>query len=161
MIQKLVTAVIGTRHERDVKKIRPRLAAIKAHEERLAGLDEAELRAQTDKFRGIIRERTGELADQVRAAREAKRDAADPAERDRLEKHTADLEEQYRKAIAAVLDELLPEAFATVREACRRLLGTTVMVTGTELTWDMVPYDVQLIGGIVLHEGRIAEMATG
>ncbi len=60
-----------------------------------------------------------------------------------------------------MLDELLPEAFATVREACRRLLGTTVNVTGTELTWDMVPYDVQLIGGIVLHEGRIAEMATG
>ncbi|HEU4762275.1 MAG TPA: preprotein translocase subunit SecA [Gemmatimonadales bacterium] len=161
MIQKLVTAVIGTRQERDVKKIRPRLAAIKAHEERLATLDEATLRAQTDKFRGIIQERTGELADRVREAKEAKRDAADPAERDRLEQHTADLEEQYRKAIAAVLEEILPEAFATVREACRRLLGTTVMVTGTELTWDMVPYDVQLIGGIVLHEGRIAEMATG
>ncbi|HET8635187.1 MAG TPA: preprotein translocase subunit SecA, partial [Gemmatimonadales bacterium] len=161
MIQKLVTAVIGTRQERDVKKIRPRLAQIKAHEERLAGLDEAALRAQTEKFRGIIRERTGELADRVREAKAAKRDAADPAERDRLEQQTADLEAQYRKAIAAVLDELLPEAFATVREACRRLLGTTVMVTGTELTWDMVPYDVQLIGGIVLHEGRIAEMATG
>ena len=60
-----------------------------------------------------------------------------------------------------MLDELLPEAFATVREACRRLIGTSVMVTGHELTWDMVPYDVQLIGGIVLHRGRIAEMATG
>jgi len=161
MIQKLVTAVIGTRHERDVKKIRPRLAAIKEHEARLGQLDEATLRAQTGKFRGIIEERTGELAARVRQAREEKRDAADPASRDRLEKETADLEEQYRKAIAAVLDELLPEAFATVREACRRLLGSTFMVTGTEMTWDMVPYDVQLIGGIVLHEGRIAEMATG
>ena len=60
-----------------------------------------------------------------------------------------------------MLDELLPEAFATVREACRRLVGTTVKVTGHELAWDMVPYDVQLIGGIVLHQGRIAEMATG
>src|SRR3989454_11935201 len=58
-------------------------------------------------------------------------------------------------------DELLPEAFAAVREACRRLLGTKVVVTAHELTWDMVPYDVQLIGGIVLHQGRIAEMATG
>ena len=161
MIQKLVTAVIGTRHERDVKKIRPRLAAIKEHEARLGQLDEATLRAQTGKFRGIIEERTGELAARVRQAREEKRDAADPASRDRLEKETADLEEQYRKAIATVLDELLPEAFATVREACRRLLGSTFMVTGTEMTWDMVPYDVQLIGGIVLHEGRIAEMATG
>ena len=60
-----------------------------------------------------------------------------------------------------MLDELLPEAFATVREACRRLLGTKVVVTSHELTWDMVPYDVQLVGGIVLHRGRIAEMATG
>jgi preprotein translocase subunit SecA len=161
MIQKLVTAVIGTRHERDVKKIRPRLAAIKEHEARLAEFDEAALKAQTDKFRSIITEQTGALAGELAAARAAKRDSVDSAGRDELEKRTADLEEQYRKAIAAVLNELLPEAFATVREACRRLLGSTVVVTGTELTWDMVPYDVQLIGGIVLHEGRIAEMATG
>ena len=161
MIQKLVTAVIGTRHERDVKRIRPRLEQIKAEEARVAELDEAALRAQTEKFRGIIEERTGDLARRVREARAAKRDAADASARDVLEKETADLEEQYRKAIAAVLDELLPEAFATVREACRRLLGTTFVVTGAEMTWDMVPYDVQLIGGIVLHEGRIAEMATG
>src|SRR5207237_6155935 len=59
------------------------------------------------------------------------------------------------------LDDMLPEAFATVREACRRLVGSTVVVTGHEMTWDMVPYDVQLIGGLVLHQGRIAEMATG
>ena len=48
-----------------------------------------------------------------------------------------------------------------MREACRRLMGTTVTVTGHDLVWDMVPYDVQLIGGVVLHQGRIAEMATG
>ncbi|HKN57744.1 MAG TPA: preprotein translocase subunit SecA, partial [Gemmatimonadaceae bacterium] len=60
-----------------------------------------------------------------------------------------------------VLDEILPEAFATVREVCRRLLGSKVQVTGHELTWDMVPYDVQLMGGIELHLGKIAEMATG
>ncbi|HET7040727.1 MAG TPA: preprotein translocase subunit SecA, partial [Gemmatimonadales bacterium] len=60
-----------------------------------------------------------------------------------------------------VLKEILPEAFATVREACRRLVGTPVTVMGHEMPWEMVPYDVQLIGGIVLHEGRIAEMATG
>jgi Preprotein translocase subunit SecA (ATPase, RNA helicase) len=60
-----------------------------------------------------------------------------------------------------VLDELLPEAFATVREAARRLVGTKVMVTGQEMDWNMVPYDVQLMGGIQLHQGRIAEMATG
>ncbi|MDK9701483.1 MAG: preprotein translocase subunit SecA, partial [bacterium] len=59
------------------------------------------------------------------------------------------------------LDDLLPEAFAVVKEACRRLVGTSWEVTGREVTWDMVPYDVQLIGGIVQHQGKITEMATG
>jgi len=59
------------------------------------------------------------------------------------------------------LDELIPEAFALVKEACRRLVGKTWTVTGLETTWDMVPFDVQLIGGMVLHEGKVAEMRTG
>ncbi|MBC2605979.1 preprotein translocase subunit SecA [Pelagicoccus albus] len=59
------------------------------------------------------------------------------------------------------LDDLLPEAFATVKNAARRLVGTSEMVCGREQHWDMVHYDVQLIGGMALHQGRIAEMATG
>jgi preprotein translocase subunit SecA len=59
------------------------------------------------------------------------------------------------------LDQLLPEAFAAVKNAARRLVGRKVVVCDHELTWDMVHFDVQLIGGICLHEGRIAEMATG
>ncbi|MCB1104466.1 MAG: preprotein translocase subunit SecA, partial [Cephaloticoccus sp.] len=61
----------------------------------------------------------------------------------------------------AMLDEILPEAFATVKNAARRLQGTTATVCEHELTWDMVHFDVQLIGGMAIHEGRIAEMATG
>ncbi|MEW6685546.1 MAG: preprotein translocase subunit SecA [Candidatus Edwardsbacteria bacterium] len=59
------------------------------------------------------------------------------------------------------LDSLLPEAYAAVKETCRRLLGKKWDVCGIEITWDMVPFDVQLMGAIVLHEGKIAEMATG
>ena len=59
------------------------------------------------------------------------------------------------------LDDLLPEAFATVKNAARRLCGTTAEVCGHEATWDMIHYDVQLLGGIALHRGYIAEMATG
>ena len=71
--------------------------------------------------------------------------------------------DEFRKRLdeGESIDAILPEAFATVREACRRLMGTTVMVTGQPIVWNMVPYDVQLIGGINLHRGRIAEMATG
>src|SRR5262245_7656268 len=66
-----------------------------------------------------------------------------------------------RLAEGETLDDLLPEAFAAVKEACRRLVGKTWSVVGIDVRWDMVPYDVQLLGGVVLHQGRIAEMATG
>jgi preprotein translocase subunit SecA len=66
-----------------------------------------------------------------------------------------------RVAHGASLDDLLPEAFAAVKNACRRLCGTKRMVCGHELTWEMVPFDVQLMGGIVLHQGKISEMQTG
>ncbi len=59
------------------------------------------------------------------------------------------------------VDDILPEAFAVVKQACKRLLGTSWKVVGRDVTWDMIPYDVQLIGGVVLHQGKIAEMATG
>ncbi|MGH7742488.1 MAG: preprotein translocase subunit SecA, partial [Candidatus Eiseniibacteriota bacterium] len=70
---------------------------------------------------------------------------------------------EFRARLAAeeTLDDLLPEAFAAVKEACRRLCGRSWPVAGIGVRWDMVPYDVQLIGGIMLHRGRIAEMATG
>ncbi|MBU4201127.1 MAG: preprotein translocase subunit SecA [Verrucomicrobia bacterium] len=66
-----------------------------------------------------------------------------------------------RIARGAALDSLLGEAFAVVKNTCRRLLGTKFTVCEHEMTWDMVPFDVQLIGGIALHQGKIAEMATG
>ena len=70
---------------------------------------------------------------------------------------------EFRQRLAGgeSTDDLLPEAYAVVKEACRRLLGKKWRVTGREIEWDMVPYDVQLVGGIVLHQGKIAEMATG
>ncbi|MCU0620221.1 MAG: preprotein translocase subunit SecA [Gemmatimonadales bacterium] len=161
MIKKLITSVFGTRHEREARQLQPVLDAIHAEEAKLKDLPEEALKAQTSKFRGIIAERTGEVRRALDEARAAKHACVDAAERERLDEQVQRLDGQYRKAIAAVLDELLPEAYATVREACRRLVGTRVMVTGHELAWDMVPYDVQLIGGVVLHRGRIAEMATG
>jgi preprotein translocase subunit SecA len=66
-----------------------------------------------------------------------------------------------RLAQGETVDDLLCEAFAVVKDACRRLSGTTIDVCGHPQAWEMVPFDVQLIGGIVLHQGKIAEMATG
>lgn len=70
---------------------------------------------------------------------------------------------EFKKRVAdgESLDDILPEAFALVKNACRHLVGTTEEVCGHVLKWDMVPFDCQLIGGIVLHQGKIAEMQTG
>ncbi|MDO8666775.1 MAG: hypothetical protein Q7J79_09200, partial [Gemmatimonadales bacterium] len=160
-IQQLVTKVFGSRFSRELKKLRPIVDEILRHEEGLRALPDEGIQRQTERFRARITERTGAIHAEVERLRAAKHACADPDERDRLDQDLAGQERALQKATAEMLDELLPEAFATVREACRRLIGTKLMVTNHELTWDMVPYDVQLIGGIVLHEGKIAEMATG
>ena len=66
-----------------------------------------------------------------------------------------------RKELSAALEEILPEAYALVKNACRRLMGQEVEVRGHKILWDMIPFDVQSIGGMALHKGKIAEMATG
>ncbi len=161
MLKSLVTKVVGTRFRRELKRIQPLVDAIHRHEERLKGIPDADVQGQTERFRALIAEGTGALAADVERLKQAKHDCPDAAERAALSDKLAHAEQMYAKALQAALDDILPEAFATVREACRRLLGSKVVVTGHEVTWDMVPYDVQLIGGVVLHQGKIAEMATG
>ena len=114
----IITKIFGSKHERDVKKIRPLVEQTNRFFEEYEALSEEQLQAKTDEFKERI-------------------------------------------ANGETVDDLLPEAFATVKQACKRLLGKTWKVVGRDVTWDMVPYDVQLIGGIVLHQGKIAEMATG
>jgi preprotein translocase subunit SecA len=161
MLKQLVTTVIGTRFERELKRLRPIIARIHGAEAQLAGRPDGEVQAQTARLRGLLREQTGALEARLAEVRAAKRASADAGQRDALDREMHQLERDLHAASERALGELLPEAFATVREACRRLLGSRLVVTGHEMTWDMVPYDVQLIGGIVLHQGRIAEMATG
>ncbi len=76
-----------------------------------------------------------------------------------LKEKTGEFRERLTRG--ETLDDILPEAFAVVKQACKRLYGKTWKVVGRDITWDMVPFDVQLIGAIVLHQGKIAEMATG
>ncbi len=161
MLKTLVTKVIGSRFDREVKRIQPIVNAVKEHEARLGQLSDEEVQAQTAKLRGMLADRLGELRTRLADKRQARHDCADPTERDEINREVTEVEEQLKTETAKALDDILPEAFATVREACRRLMGSKVIVMGHELEWDMVPYDVQLIGGIVLHQGKIAEMATG
>ncbi|MFN8667173.1 MAG: preprotein translocase subunit SecA [Gemmatimonadaceae bacterium] len=167
MLKGILSKVFGTRHDRERKRIQPIVDEINVHYARLQSVSEEELRAQTAKFRQILAERTDALEKRVAELKELKKTTKDAAEREKIDLELGGgdgrggLEKELRDEIAEVLDELLPEAFATAREAARRLSGSTVSVTGQELTWDMVHYDVQLMGGIQLHLGKIAEMATG
>ncbi|HTI04495.1 MAG TPA: preprotein translocase subunit SecA [Gemmatimonadales bacterium] len=161
MANKWFTKIFGTRFDRELKRIQPVVDAIHEHEARLKDVDNTGLQAQTAKFRAVIAERTGTLHADVERLKQAKHDCPDPTERANITDQLRKAEQAYTTELQRTLDDILPEAFATVRETARRLVGSDVVVTGHTLKWDMVPYDVQLIGGIVLHQGKIAEMATG
>jgi preprotein translocase subunit SecA len=137
LINTLLGKVFGTKNEREVKRLQPRVAAINALEPEIQKLSDDELRAKTAEFRARIQERLSSIADEP----EADTDAPDV---DRQK----EIEAERSEVLKVVLDELLEEAFAVVREAGRRVLN-------------MRHFDVQLIGGMVLHEGKIAEMKTG
>jgi len=132
LINTLLGKVFGTKNEREIKRLMPQVSAINALEPQVQQLSDDQLRAKTEEFRQRIQERVSRVPDEPEA---------DP---DRLK----EIEDQRLQAIKEVLEEILVEAFAVVREAGRRVLN-------------MRHFDVQLIGGMVLHQGKIAEMKTG
>jgi preprotein translocase subunit SecA len=132
LINTLVAKVFGTKNEREVKRLMPQVEAINALEPAMRKMSDAELRAKTDEFRARIQERLSQIPNEPEA------------EADRLKQ----IEDERNQALKEVLDETLVEAFAVAREAGRRVL-------------DMRHFDVQLVGGMVLHQGKISEMKTG
>ena len=132
MINALVAKVFGTKNEREVKRLLPQVEAINALEPAMKKLSDAELRAKTDEFRQRVKERLAKIADEP---------DADP-------ERQKEIEAERSLLLKEVLDELLVEAFAVAREAGWRVLN-------------MRHFDVQLIGGMVLHQGKISEMKTG
>jgi preprotein translocase subunit SecA len=161
MLKTIVHALFGTRHQRELKRLQPIIDQINEEFERLQGLSDDELRAQTERFRAQIREATAEVEAELAELREEKRGTDVAFEREQIAQRIGEAEERRKAALEGVLDDILPEAFATVKAAAARLVGTEVMVTGQPIQWDMVHYDVQLIGGLTLHQGKVAEMATG
>ena len=161
MLKKAFAKVFGTSFDRELKRIQPIIDRIHEVEVDLAQLSDDEIQAQTAKLRGILADKLGELRTELDEKRKAKHECADPVERDVLTEEVNDLEDELKSQTVIALDDILPEAFATVREACRRLVGTSVVVTGHALDWDMVPYDVQLIGGLVFIRARSRKWRPG
>ncbi len=153
--------LFGTKHERDILNLYPIVEKINEHYKNLQSLTDEELRAKTQEFRGIIAEAIRPLEEELKGVREKLTVPTTFDEREQLYQKIEEIEKEIDEIIEATLNDLLPEAFAVVKEACRRLVGQTWEVTGHKIVWDMVPFDVQLLGAIVLHQGKIAEMATG
>ena len=185
----------GNKSEKDVKKIMPQVEKVNQYFAQYQSLSNDELRNKTNEFRQRIaahlQKINGEIAGKQKAAEELPID--DINGRDNYYKEIDELKKDKDKQLEVILLELLPEAFATVKETSRRFKeNETLESTATELdktlsvkkdniiiqgdkaiykntwiagggqvTWNMLHYDVQLIGGAVLHSGKIAEMATG
>src|ERR1043166_7336503 len=143
----IIKKIVGTKNDREIKRIRPYVEEINGLEPEYQKLTDAELQAKTEEFKNRLREATEDARKAVdEAAAEAS--SADAEQREELKSRSDNLDKELREAETAALRDLLPEAFAAVREASRRSIG-------------LRHFDVQLIGGVVLHEGKIAEMKTG
>ncbi|HKL34611.1 MAG TPA: preprotein translocase subunit SecA [Tangfeifania sp.] len=191
-VTKILGKILGNKSERDIKEINPLVEVIKREFDRLESVTTDQLREETDSIRQKIKEAVKSEEDQI-AELKIQAEEAEVQDSEKFYEQIDKLEEVINDKLEEVLQELLPAAFAVVKETAKRFKeNDKVEVTardydkdlassrdsiaikgdkaiwnnkwiagGTEITWDMVHYDVQLIGGIVLHQGKIAEMATG
>ena len=159
-MKNIIKKIFGDKYEKDLKILRPIVDEINAEYDKIKDLTDDQLREKTAEFKQKIQEFTQETKDKLEELKtklQSDEDFDRQAVYDEIDKLSDQLDEEYED----ILDELLPEAFAVVKSTCVRLVGKSWNVAGNKTTWEMVPYDVQLIGAVVLHEGKIAEMATG
>jgi preprotein translocase subunit SecA len=190
----LLSKLFGKKSDKDVAVIKPIVEEINAEFEKLKSLSNDALRGKTTELRQAIRDHIAAEVEEIAALKaKAEDDASDEKEKEDCFKEIEALEKTRRAKIKEKLDEILPVAFAVLKETARRFKeneyievtatdwdrtisaqkenvtiddtkarwSNTWNAGGTMIKWDMLHYDVQLIGGIVLHQGKIAEMATG
>ncbi|WP_192347420.1 preprotein translocase subunit SecA [Algoriphagus sp. Y33] len=195
IIAKGLAKVFGTKSDRDIKELLPIVAKINEVFSGLKSLSDDQLRGKTEEIKAEINAHLKEYDDKISTIRSKVDELPVKAihEKDQLFNQIDQIEKDRNQALEIVLEKVLPQAFAVVKETARRFKenGKLVvkatdrdrelsagkqnveiqgddaiwhnkwMAAGTEVVWDMVHYDVQLIGGMVLHKGKIAEMATG
>ncbi len=160
----ILTQIFGSKHEKDIKKIKPVVKEINLIYKEMDSLTDEELKAKTDEFKAYIKEQASELEqEEQQLIDKLQNEAPDAAETSRINGRLKKIEEELHDVIEGALEDILPEAFAAVKQACKRLKKAeyTYEYAGQQYKWDMIPFDVQLVGAIVLHQGRIAEMKTG
>ena len=161
MLTGLIKKVFGDRNTKALNELWPIVEEINVHYESIKNLSDEQLKEKTTEFKDKINSETSELRAQIEELLESLRSDDFEGNIDDTHDEISSLNEELDEKYESVLDEILPEAFAVVKSTCERLLGESWDAAGTKVTWNMVPYDVQLLGGAVLHKGKIAEMATG
>ena len=193
IVNNLLKLFVGDKTKKDLKSILPLVDAVKSHETAFGQLSHDELRAKTVEFKERIKAARAQFDQEIEEHKASIEALEDIDERERLYNRIDSLEKDALGITEEVLLELLPEAFATVKETAKRFVhNTEIEVTasafdrsisgekeyvrlsgdqaywanswdaaGKAITWDMIHYDVQLIGGIAMHQGKIAEMQTG
>lgn len=164
MFESLLNKIFGNRHEKDVKLLLPIVDEINVYDAKFDSLTDEELKAKTAEFKARVKSSVKELEENKKTLQERlQNEALESTEILDITQKIKDLGDEIFQTTNDLLDEILPEAFAVVKQACKRLKesGFNYTYAGQHAVWDMVPYDVQMIGGIVLHKGRISEMATG
>ncbi len=190
---KIFTKVFGSKYERDVKSYAPVVEEINDFAEQYKSLSHEDLRHKTIEFRERIAAFLADIDEEIKSLRSQAEETDDFGLKEDLYKELDEVIKERDKSLEDVLKQILPEAFAVVKETSRRFFehetislraldhdkdlaakktyvkveGETAQwknewtAAGGHIKWNMIPYDVQLIGGMVLHDGKIAEMATG
>jgi len=193
IINSILKAFVGDKSEKDVKAIQPIINKIKSFEGALQALSHDELRAKTAEFKTKIQNARADKDAKIASLKQDAEQTQDIDAREDIYAEIDKIEKEAYEISEKVLNEILPEAFAVVKETARRFKdNSNITVTATPkdrelssskpyiiiegdnatwanswdaagkaITWDMIHYDVQLIGGVVLHQGKIAEMQTG
>ncbi len=192
-INSVLKVFVGDKSEKDVKSLQPLVKEIKSFEQQLESLSEDDLRQKTADFKIKIKNARKEIDDKIDALKEEVVSSTDIDRNEDIYSEIDRLEEEAYTLSEKTLNDILPEAFAVVKETSKRFAGNSTLTVratefdrwlsgskdyvtlegenavwnnswdaaGKEVTWDMIHYDVQLIGGIALHQGKIAEMQTG
>jgi len=192
-LNSILKTFVGDKTKKDLSKITPLIAEINEHQTSFENLSNDALRQKTEAFKLQIASARSNYDTSIEQLKKDVKETNDIDAKESLYQQIDSQDEEAQKAVENILNTILPEAFAVVKETARRFVeNTTLEVTATAydrelsqkkdyiqlkgdkahwanswdaagkpITWDMIHYDVQLIGGIALHQGKIAEMQTG
>jgi len=161
MLEKILKKLFGDKSSQDLKLYEPLVPEINTIYQELAQYEDDQLRQRIQEIKAEIASKLEAKRQELEELRQAFRNVNEDSERNRIDNQIDTTKKELKQLTKDVLDDYLPEVFAIVKDTCRRMVGTEFMVREHSQKWNMVPFDVQLIGGMALHDGKIAEMATG